>query len=91
MSTKQEWQPIETAPKYPIDINYRSPKFLALTAELDIKVAWWAYPHPLSQNYKDNRPPSVEYLEKDMLFTLRPTHWMPLPEPPQPEPHDPHR
>ena len=85
-----EWQPIETAPKDETDVIvgvdiadtwivrsawYRSPELIADHAEYDPEnwdasdVGWWSYRNSVSQ----------EKLEG----IYEPTHWIPLPSPPE--------
>ena len=69
-----EWQPIETAPQTGIDILLVRNGRVTVGAWNNDKYArkprpfWWAYYGPWGKTDCRNKPP---------------THWMPLPEPPQ--------
>lgn len=73
------WQPIETAPKDGRDILVMIPEDSALVPD----IAYWD-----SDKYASN-PRPLWSMRKKWLWGVRwcrehqPTHWQPLPEPPQ--------
>lgn len=64
-----EWQPIETAPKKPLDKNNYGPEVLLFTSCGCMRGFW---DHDFGKFY----------IEGDDHHN-QPTHWMPLPEPPR--------
>lgn len=77
-----EWQPIETAPKYPIDACCGGPHFLAKCSDGYIHEVWWDFPRPGSIAYAENLPAQIQRIDANGFRTEHPTHWMPLPAPP---------
>lgn len=66
-----EWQPIETAPKddETLVLLWAAPAPASHDGGMD--VGWWYYP---KERWNAQHGGSLNF---------RPTHWMPLPEPPQ--------
>jgi hypothetical protein len=71
---------IFASPKYPIDQNYCGPHFLVFdeTEEKWIE-AWWMFPHPDSQNYRNNASPSLVTIINDAIINVKAYKWAPLP------------
>jgi hypothetical protein len=74
-----EWQPIETAPKEPRSGEH-GPTILLWLADNSmepyrVNVGFWDY---LFDDWGRANP-----AEGDSTFWVKPTHWMPLPEPPK--------
>lgn len=74
-----EWQPIETAPKDGTRILVVSGEKGFYTAPGDIGVAHWE-----KQAFPNGVHEWVAVWCCDQVTTFKPTHWMPLPEPPNP-------
>ena len=74
---KQEWQPIETAPK-------DRTKILVFTVHGDIELTEWCiienshYEEAGNDLYRKVIDETTEFWNSN-----KPTHWMPLPEPPK--------
>ena len=74
-----EWQPIETAPR-DVDILVWSERYYdrPVTAQWDDRYGW-------SPSWDDSLV--IEYMSdfgtEYKALPVRPTHWMPLPEPPK--------
>jgi hypothetical protein len=80
MTNMAEWQPIETAPK-----DKRSILVAGGTFETSNSMAG-AYPFtgPMIASYADNGEWRGENCGgHDEFYYIRPTHWMPLPNPPE--------
>ncbi|WP_417814098.1 hypothetical protein [Thalassospira alkalitolerans] len=80
-----EWQPINTSPKYPIDINGQGPHFLVKCWDGYVHEVWWQYPAVGSIDYENNTPPSIVRIieERGIGFVnVKADLWWPLPEPP---------
>lgn len=89
-----DWQPIETAPREPLESSPQCDFFrgmhgpiLNLLIPYDppaVFPGWWE-PHPeMKQAYRDAgfSDGCWRFLDDDGSFDIQPTHWMPLPEPP---------
>lgn len=82
-----DWRPIETAPKDGtlIDVWMGRDEFPHRRTD----VYWGRYPHTCGEHgsYCDSCPPDrdmwVDALTAGYEHNLRPTHWMPIPEPPR--------
>lgn len=76
-----EWQPIETAPK---DETY-----IAAIARIDGKwsavstIAWNVYLGAWADHIAPNEWADRHHMPRAKAVVVQPTHWMPLPEPPQ--------
>jgi hypothetical protein len=84
------WQPIETAPRDGTHImGYNGDERYELS---NIKETWMGKAPEGSINYQkwmDGEIPrntGWEYVERDCCFKWSPTHWMPLPAPPEVKP-----
>ncbi len=69
----QEWQPIETAPRDGTRILGYSPSKDATVCE-----TWW-----VEDYLQDEWGVYIGGWDDDWDLNRKPTHWMPLPEPPQ--------
>ncbi len=71
-----KWQPIDTAPKLfspPLShINHHAPDILGLWGKAFYCICHWGGPSQPFWIGGDNKP-----------VPFQPTHWMPLPEPPE--------
>lgn len=66
-----EWQPIETAPRDGTDIlTWRASQKTRLGVICGMHCGFW-------------HPDMKEWQSSDLEWELLPTHWMPLPEPPE--------
>lgn len=72
------WQPIETAPKDGSDIYVWPQKTRTFWADLESDIV-------RKKSHPDHRwvDSWSEYWEAFEVLTTKPTHWMPLPEPPK--------
>lgn len=84
-----EWQPIETAPLDGTPLLLFCPgmnSWNRLEAMPDIVVGAWTYSHSEAQAWYSDYG-DVDYYESAgayfMHVGLHPTHWMPLPQPPE--------
>ena len=79
LSRERVWQPIESAPKTPNDLS-RTDVFLGWCPDDeapnggDMRICWWE-PHQRGLGA------GAWYGDRDLVE--KPTHWMPLPDPPQ--------
>lgn len=80
------WLPIESAPRDGTVIDLWSDHRIANMQWCERQNAWghsyWTMGHARNPN---TRKP---FRRTDISLDLKPTHWMPLPEPPQPPPQD---
>lgn len=88
-----EWKPIETAPKdgTPILVaHYIHSNDLygyAPWREINVVIAWWEGGGWEMCFMEDGRA-DTEGISSQFFQAIRPTHWMPLPSPPSPNPGD---
>lgn len=68
-----EWQPIETAPKDRAVLAWSIDFFASV-----IEIVWW----------EEDNSDGPGWALGDSGFRCTPTHWMPLPEPPDAPPQD---
>lgn len=90
-----QWQPIETAPKdgeriilsridyvhdtKGLDIDSNEWKEIVLNTEPTLLIIWWAIAGQWSKLYGAKNPCWHDGMDR----LANPTHWMPLPEPPE--------
>lgn len=78
----QRWQPIETAPKTPRNGESFAPRILLLRRDGLVRIGRW-----IDDRYAKRRP--RPFWSDDDMYRVQwarknpPTHWMPLPEPPE--------
>lgn len=74
------WQSIETAPKDKYILIYRTPEPYQI---IDIFIARWSEIYENFYVFGTYRERPDEYSEPNVTVVRNPTHWMPLPEPPE--------
>lgn len=65
-----KWQPIEAAPKDVEILTYTPKEAVRIGVICGIHVGYWSHVFD-------------KWTQSDMEWELAPTHWMPLPEPPE--------
>lgn len=76
-----EWQPIETAPRDGTYIILYSPK--------EISICAWKLWNKARLKYEEDQYTWLRYYGNSIFYyfwdekSIKPTHWMPLPEPPK--------
>jgi len=80
------WQPIETAPK---DGGIDAQRVLLLFANGDVSVAYWDLYYAEGGRGYQGCDAWIEPVSGELLANQynEPTHWQPLPPPPQPPAH----
>ena len=83
-----EWKPIETAPKDGTDVYVINTKWLLPVPAYFVGRDYLEREYGDPEYMEDGWYPSFKFLFDMPEITLSPTHWMPLPTPPQDDRHN---